>query len=414
MGALTYRNVLAETEALFDYQLQQMALSLRDQGEIASAQADTLADEQLDFVVQIWTVDGRSIYASRAALVAAGARAARPGHAQRRRPCLAHLQRRDARARDPDRAAGRDPAAARRARRLAQRPAAAAMALLAALVIWWLAARNLAPLDRLAGEVRARRALAGAGADGGLPDEVSPLARALNALLERLRRRLDAQRVRRRRGARAALAAHRAEAAARAAAPRRRRRDRAAARDAIAAGIERAARLVEQLLTLARSEPGAAPHRARTRRSGRDRAPRHRRDGRLRVARRRVRARRARRRRSSDAATRWPWACSFAISSDNAARYSPAGLARRGVGTERRAPERARHPRSSTTRGPGIPEAERQRVFDRFYRRAEGGELRLGAGPRRSSRASPRRTAPASRSSGRPRAGCAPPCAFRR
>ena len=59
MGAITYRNVLGETEALFDYQLQQMALSLRDQGEIASEQADTLADAQLDFVIQIWTVDGR-------------------------------------------------------------------------------------------------------------------------------------------------------------------------------------------------------------------------------------------------------------------------------------------------------------------------------------------------------------------
>ena len=37
-----------------------MALSLRDQGEIASAEAGSLADEQLDFVIQIWTVDGRS------------------------------------------------------------------------------------------------------------------------------------------------------------------------------------------------------------------------------------------------------------------------------------------------------------------------------------------------------------------
>ena len=55
MGGVTYRNVLAETEALFDYQLRQMALSLRDQGEIAPAQANSLADEQLDFVVQIWS-----------------------------------------------------------------------------------------------------------------------------------------------------------------------------------------------------------------------------------------------------------------------------------------------------------------------------------------------------------------------
>ena len=61
MGAVTYRNVLAETQSLFDYQLRQMALSLRDQGEIAPDQARDFADRQLDFVVQIWTVDGRSI-----------------------------------------------------------------------------------------------------------------------------------------------------------------------------------------------------------------------------------------------------------------------------------------------------------------------------------------------------------------
>src|SRR4029079_17527214 len=65
MGLVPCRNVLAQTEALFDYQLRQMALSLRDQGEIAPDQARAFADEQLDFVIQIWTVDGRSIYASR-------------------------------------------------------------------------------------------------------------------------------------------------------------------------------------------------------------------------------------------------------------------------------------------------------------------------------------------------------------
>ncbi|HMC15356.1 MAG TPA: sensor histidine kinase N-terminal domain-containing protein, partial [Albitalea sp.] len=65
MGGLTYRSVLGETAALFDYQLRQMALSLRDQGEIAPDQARAFADEQLDFVIQIWTVDGRRIYESR-------------------------------------------------------------------------------------------------------------------------------------------------------------------------------------------------------------------------------------------------------------------------------------------------------------------------------------------------------------
>jgi hypothetical protein len=44
VGGVTYRNVRAEAESLFDYQLRQMALSLRDQGEVAPAQASALAD----------------------------------------------------------------------------------------------------------------------------------------------------------------------------------------------------------------------------------------------------------------------------------------------------------------------------------------------------------------------------------
>jgi hypothetical protein len=68
--------------------------SLRDQGEIASSQAAALADEQLDFVVQIWSVDGRSIYASRQHSTCRRG-AARPGRRQRSTARLAHLQRGD-------------------------------------------------------------------------------------------------------------------------------------------------------------------------------------------------------------------------------------------------------------------------------------------------------------------------------
>ena len=42
VGAITYRNALAEAESLFDYQLRQMALGLRDQGEIAPGEAAAL------------------------------------------------------------------------------------------------------------------------------------------------------------------------------------------------------------------------------------------------------------------------------------------------------------------------------------------------------------------------------------
>ena len=57
--------MLAETEALFDYQLRQIALSLRDQGAIDPPQAEVLADSELEVVIQVWTIDGRAVWASR-------------------------------------------------------------------------------------------------------------------------------------------------------------------------------------------------------------------------------------------------------------------------------------------------------------------------------------------------------------
>ena len=193
MAAITYRNVLGETEAIFDYQLQQMALSLRDQGEIASAQADSLADTQLDFVIQIWTIDGRTIYASRAhsslpqrallglhTLIVQGNAWRTYGVATRER-VIQVAQPVEIRQRLAARAAGRSVVPL------------LVIAPFAALAIWWLAAQNLAPLDRLARELRARdaRSLAPLPTTG-LPDEVAPLANALNALLERLRSALMA------------------------------------------------------------------------------------------------------------------------------------------------------------------------------------------------------------------------------
>ncbi|MEO5880954.1 MAG: ATP-binding protein [Caldimonas sp.] len=377
MGAVTYRNVLAETEAIFDYQLQQMALSLRDQGEISAAQADSIADAQLDFVIQIWTVDGRSIYASRP-------------HASLPARALLGLATLKVEGR-----AWRTYSVATRERviqvaqpvEIRQRLAAHAawrsilplllMAPLAALAIWWLAARHLAPLSRLAGELRGRDAQSLAPlATGGLPDELAPLADSLNALLERLRHSLDAQR------AFVADAAHelrspltalklqlgllrRADAEA----------DRDAARTGIGEGIERATRLVEQLLALARSEPGSAP-------SVRERVDL------AEIARRMVAETvpfAASRRIEFELAAPAPAfvagdpvALGLLVRNlvDNAARYSPPG-SRVELAVDGDA-------NAATLivddAGPGIPETERQRVFDRFYRRAEGGESGSGLG----------------------------------
>ena len=367
MAAITYHNVLGETEKLFDYQLQQMALSLRDQGEIEPEQADTLADERLDVVIQIWTVDGRAIYASRPhaslperallglATLTVDGRAWRTYGVATRDRVIQVAQPVDIRQRLAAHAAWRSVLPL-----LLTTP-------IAALVIWWLAARNLAPIERLAREVRTRdaRSLAAVPTDG-LPDEIAPLASALNALLARLSSSLDSQR------AFVADAAHELRSpltALKLQLELLRRADdaetREAARVAIGEGIGRASRLVEQLLALARSEPDAVLPVERV-----DLAA---------VARQAI-----------DDTT--PFADSRSVSIaliapgeafvkgdpvalnllvrnlvDNAVRYSP---------TASRVEVRVRQQSGEVVlevddSGPGIPDAERERVFDRFYRRAD-------------------------------------------
>ena len=270
VGGITYRNVLHETEALFDYQLRQMALSLRDQGEIASGDAAALNDEGLDFVVQIWRIDGRSVYASRA-------HRALPSQAvlglaeirvdgERWRSFAVAARDKVIQVAQPVRI--RQGLAADAALRGVLPLVLAAPAMAAAL--WWLITRSLRPLARVARQVGEQDAAALQplpAAD--LPDEVAPLVAALNALLARLGQAWGQQR------AFVADAAHElrspltalklqaqvlrrlseppADAGALSVSPA----DRAAALDALVAGVDRASRLVEQLLTLARSEPGA-------------------------------------------------------------------------------------------------------------------------------------------------------------
>jgi len=377
MGALTYRNVLAETERLFDYQLRQMALSLRDQGEIAPAQASSLVDEQLDFVVQIWTADGRIIY---------------PPRLRTDLPARALLGLADV---VVDGKTWRTFSVATNDRviqvaqplQIRQRLAAGAalrsivpllfIAPAMALVVWWLAAQTLAPLRRLADGLRARdeQSLLPLPTSG-LPDEVSPLVSALNGLLQRLGNALGAQR------AFVADAAHELRSPLTALKLQmqllQRAPDadaRAQAAQALNAGIDRAGRLVEQLLTLARAEPGAA-------------APAHESVDLSSVVR-------------SALAETVPFAASrgttvelFADApvrvqgnmpaltalarnlADNAVRYSPPGSR-----VELRVFMDSGVPVLQVDdAGPGIAPAERERVFDRFYRHAAGDEAGTGLG----------------------------------
>lgn len=378
MGALTYRNVLAETESLFDYQLRQMALSLRDQGEIAPEQASTLADEQLDVVVQIWTVDGRIIYPprlrsdlpSRARLgfadIAVGSktwRAFSVATGDRVIQVAQPLQIRKQLAAD---------AALRSVTPLFL------IAPALALVLWWLAARSLAPLQRVTDGVRARdeQSLQPLPSDG-LPVEVAPLVGALNGLLQRLGDTLGAQR------AFVADAAHELRSPLTALKLQmqllQRAPDdaaRAEAAQALTAGIDRAARLVEQLLSLARAEPGAPP------------ATPHTMIGLVNVARDAVaealplaNQRGTTIEVSSDAPVIVQGdAAALTVLArnlvDNAVRYAPPGArVQVQVWNDAGVPTL-----QVDDAGPGIAPADRERVFDRFYRHAAHDESGSGLG----------------------------------
>jgi two-component system OmpR family sensor kinase/two-component system sensor histidine kinase QseC len=371
LGGLAYRSVLAETEALFDYQLRQMALSLRDQGEIAPDQARALADEELDFVVQIWTVDGRAIYASRAhsALPARALLGLGDVNAGGQTWRTFGVATRDRVIQVAQPAQIRQRLAANAALR-----SVAPLLLLApvmALVGWWLASFALKPLRQVAAGVRARDAasLTPLPTDG-LPDEVSPLVAALNALLQRLAQSLDTQR------AFVADAAHELRSPLTALKLQvqllQRAGDeatRAEATATLAAGIDRAARLVEQLLALARSEPGAPPAALQSldlselvREAVADTVPY-------------ARARGTELELFADtpAAITGDRAALTALVrnlADNAVRYSPAGSR-----VELRvALENGQPTLQVEDAGPGIPSAERERVFDRFYRRGSGND----------------------------------------
>jgi two-component system OmpR family sensor kinase/two-component system sensor histidine kinase QseC len=259
LGIVSYQTALRQTETLLDYQLRQMALSLRDQGEIAPDDAAALSDEDLDFVIQIWSIDGRAVYSSRvhrvlpARAVLGFADIAVEG--ERWRTFGVNARNRIIQVAQPRRI--RQGLAAESALR-GVLPLLAAAPLLAS-ALWWLITRTLRPLSRVVAEVRQRNAEALAPlAEQDLPDEVASLVHSLNALLARIGELLSSQR------AFVADAAHELRSPltalklqvelVRRAADDKARQD---ALDALAAGVDRSTRLVEQLLTLARSEPGA-------------------------------------------------------------------------------------------------------------------------------------------------------------
>ena len=125
---------------------------------------------------------------------------------------------------------------------------------LVALVLWLAVTRALRPLDRLAGEVRGREADRLTPLDAAdAPSEIEPLLAALNQLFARLERSFENERrftgdaAHELRTPLAALKTH-AEVALTTVSDERRRRSL----EQVVEGVDRASRLIEQLLTLAR------------------------------------------------------------------------------------------------------------------------------------------------------------------
>jgi len=377
-AAWTYFAARDEANALFDYHLEQIAWSMRDHSFARELLPPPSPGElENDFVIQIWDRSGVEIYLSRPYAQVPGYTP--PGFSNQRagraewRVFSVRVRGRVIQVAQPMRV--RERLAAVLALRAAA-PIGLLVPLLAALV-WIIVGRGLRPLETIARAVRTRdsTSLAPLPVES-LPAELAPLVEELNSLLIRLGGALEVQRrfvADAAHELRTPLTAVRLQAQLAERAGDAQARARALAE--LKSGVERATRTVEQLLTLARQGP-------EPRRAAREPVDL------LALAQSVVTefaelaaqkkvdlgiARAAPARVEGDAAGLRTLLANLV---DNAVRYTPAGGAVDvDVGLEQGAAFIA-----VSDTGPGIPEEERDRVFDRFYRVPGSGELGSGLG----------------------------------
>jgi two-component system OmpR family sensor kinase len=377
-AAGTYRAAVQQAEVLLDYQLRQTALALRDQafGAItAPALPGDVSD--FDYSIQVWSDDGVSIYYSY------------PPHVFPNRAQLGFST-----VETPE---GPWRVFAMRGRRevvqvaqpISRRNQLAAHAALQStrwylllfplmgVLIWILVGRGLEPIARLARALRSRTASSMQPVSESVPVEIQPLVQALNDLLSRLSAAVLAQRQL------VADAAHELRTPLAALLLQTQlveratnEEQRAAALVELKRGIERATRVMQQLLTLAREEPGAVrtpwvvlqldallatvASQFQTLAEARNVAL------------------------TVDTAGLQPRVMGdeaslqtlFANLLDNALRYTPGGGKVCLTLRQQAGPALV----SVEDSGPGIPAEERARVFDRFYRRPGVEEPGTGLG----------------------------------
>ncbi len=366
-GWISYRNALGEANDFFDEHLRQTALLLRDQAR-GFETSPRLPQEvpEYDFVVQVWSMDGVRVYLSRPHAVLPGLTTLGLSTATTStgtwRVYGVETQGQVIQVAQPM------GVRQQRAVRLALRtllPFAVLLPALAMLVVW-IVRRSVRPVQVFADSLRARRP------DDfrpvrvrGLPDEVRPVATALNELLSRLHQSVERER------AFIADAAHELRTpltalklqlqSLEAAGPD----GRAAAVRDLESGVERASRVIGQLLAAAREDHGADRERQSlaltelVRRVVAEFVP---------LAEARgidmgiVEAEAVQVSGDADALRTL-----LGNLLDNAIRYTPPG-GRVDVAVTRDSVPSPRAVLSVTDTGPGIPESERERVFDRFHR----------------------------------------------
>jgi len=369
-GWFVYRNALAEADVFFDYHLRQTALLLSDQPveyQLTPEIPQTTAE--YDFVVQVWTLDGVRIYLSRPhavlpAITTLGFSTVSTSEG-RWRVFGVQAATKVIQVAQPMRVRERQ------AVELALRTLTPFVLLMPMLVIfiWFAVGHVLEPVRRLTSLVQSRKvtALDPLPADN-LPGEVQPLVGALNDLLGRLGAALERER------GFLADAAHELRTPLTALhlqmgtlARATNEAERADAMEKLSAGVQRAIRLVEQLLSLARQEPRADTARRRLRFDDLARE----------VVAEMIPLADARKIDLGISASQPAYVLgdSDALRTlvrnlvDNAVRYTPT------EGTVDVSVQDSDEPGTShgtvlrvVDTGPGIPPDERKRVFDRFYR----------------------------------------------
>jgi two-component system, OmpR family, sensor kinase len=261
-ASMAYRAALAEADELFDIQMRQMALSLSpgipQGGQLAPSEGQGDGD-QFDFLVQVWTSDGLSLFRS-TAHAALPQRAVLGFSTIQARGTTYRLFSFDTGA-QVIQVAQDEHVRRTMAVKLALRtvlPTLLLVPLLMALV-WWVVNSSLAPVARVRQQVAARDvAELGELAEDRLPDEIRPLVHELNLLFRRVTQAFEAQKnfvADAAHELRTPLAALKLQVQTLRRAGDDTSRDIAITR--LNAGIDRASRLIEQLLVLARQQSGA-------------------------------------------------------------------------------------------------------------------------------------------------------------